>query len=238
MNKIISVAVLALLGTTAAIKLRDSDNLFEDDEDTKETLKSIETAEKAHNYKFNGISKEEEKVLINSKNMLSFDESENFVGMKPKKYEFLELDQQMNYPEARPIGEILMQFEDDVFANTNINDEDDMRDTLDSIAQAERSMGREMNAPKSDEKFYEIHGNKYENLLADNSRVYMNEIEEAEKDKEDIAKLARVEQKKIAVVQKKVEMKKKEETTKEQRAFDAISIHFHDDADAINGEEW
>lgn len=46
------------------------------------------------------------------------------------------------------------------------------------------------------------------------------------------------EQKKVSVVQKKVDQKKKIEKTKGERAFEAIAIHFHDDADSINNEDW
>lgn len=107
MKYIVSLAILALLGSNNAIRVRDFDD--EDDEDTRETLKSIATAERAHNVKFEGLSKEEEKVLINSKSQLNFDSNENFQSIGPKKYNLLALDQQINYPEARPIGQVLMQ---------------------------------------------------------------------------------------------------------------------------------
>lgn len=178
MNKVVSVAILALLGVTSAVKVRFNEDLYDDDEDTRETLKSIATAEKAHNYKFNGISKEEEKVLINSKSQLHFDDSEDFVANHPRKTSmFAGLNADMRYPEARPIGEILMQFEDSVL--TQNNDEDEYNQTLESIAQVETQMGSNMKVPSADEKNYQIHGNKYENILADNGRVYMEEIDEA-----------------------------------------------------------
>jgi hypothetical protein len=43
-----------------------------------------------------------------------------------------------------------------------------------------------MKAPIENEKFYELHGNKYENLMADNSHIYQNDLDEADKEKEDI----------------------------------------------------
>jgi len=128
MNKIISVAVLALIGMTAAIKLKD-DDLFDNDDDTKETLKSIEVAEKAHNFKFNGISKEEEKVLIGSRNNLQFDDTENFIANKPKKANLLGIKNHYSYP--RPIDEMLMQISENVLTGTN--DEDEVHDTMESI---------------------------------------------------------------------------------------------------------
>ena len=113
MNKIISVAILALLGATSAIKLSSSDDLYDDDDDTRETLKSIETAERAHNVKFNGISKEEEKVLIGSKSSLNFDENETFIANKPLRSNYIGISQEVSYPEARPISEVLLQFHED-----------------------------------------------------------------------------------------------------------------------------
>ena len=47
-------------------------------------------------------------------------------------------------------------------------------------------MGKEMKTPAENEKNYELHGNKYENLLQDNNRIYMNDIDEAAKEKEDV----------------------------------------------------
>jgi hypothetical protein len=239
MKYIVSIAILALLGSTNAIRVRDFDD---DDEDTRETLKSIETAEKAHNVKFEGLSKEDEKVLINSKNMLNFDDHENFKSIGPQKQMFLGLQQQINYPEARPIGEVLMQLRDEdqdmSYVAQNVDDQDEISSTLDSIKDVERQTGKEMKAPVADEKFYEIHGNKYENLMADNNRVSIDEIDDAMKDKIDAAAAQKIQQKKLSVVQTKAIQAEKIEKTKQQRAFEAVAIHFSDNADDINNEEW
>jgi len=56
-----------------------------------------------------------------------------------------------------------------------------------------------MKAPIENEKYYEIHGNKYENLLASNDHVYINEIEEAQKDKDEVNKQENKKEKKMAV---------------------------------------
>ena len=40
-----------------------------------------------------------------------------------------------------------------------------------------------MNQVKVDDKFYEIHGNKYENLLSDNDHITMAELDAATNDK-------------------------------------------------------
>jgi hypothetical protein len=142
MNKIV---LLALLGLTTAIRIRD-DSDFNDDDDTRETLKSIATAEKSSGYKFSGLSKDEEKVLINSRNVMKFDEQDNMLTSAPKKVEYLDIGSEVIYPEARPIGEILMQFEEDqedqVLTGFNQNDEEEYASTLASIKESEASMGR------------------------------------------------------------------------------------------------
>jgi len=51
-------AVLALLGYANAVKLRGDDLIDEEAEEIANTQKSIQVAEKAHGYKFNGITKE------------------------------------------------------------------------------------------------------------------------------------------------------------------------------------
>lgn len=102
---------------------------------------------------------------------------------------YLGIQQQINYPEARPIGEVLMQLRDEdqdmSFVAQNTNDEDEISSTLDSIKDVENATGQSMKAPVADEKFYEIHGNKYENLMADNNRISTAEIDDAMQDKAD-----------------------------------------------------
>ena len=97
----------------------------------------------------------------------------------------------MNFPEARPIGEILMQLGDNdsnlvstgddnqVLSGASLNDKDDFDTTAQSLAESERNYGQKMNQVKVDEKFYEMHGNKYENLLSDSSHITMAELEAA-----------------------------------------------------------
>ena len=53
-----SFAVMALINNLSAVEataLRD-DNLFSDDGEAEDTLKSLKTAEKIHQVKFNGLS--------------------------------------------------------------------------------------------------------------------------------------------------------------------------------------
>ena len=66
-----------------------------------------------------------------------------------------------------------MQLNDDgnVLSGTSLNDEDDMQDTLSSLNSAEKSLGSKMATPETDMKFYQINGNKYQNLLAENEKI-------------------------------------------------------------------
>jgi hypothetical protein len=164
----------------------------------------------------------------------------NFVMNQPKKYNYISLTQDVKFPEARPIGEALLQLGDsyDQMLIDTADDQDDVTSTLDSLAQVERASGKQMGAPAVDEKLYESQGNKVENLLSDNNRISLRELDEATMEKEDVVKAVSRQQQALsqAKVQqvKKVEQKK----TQEQRAFDAVAIHFSDDADSIENEEW
>ena len=55
--KVISVAVLALIGYSRAIRLSDDvDDLWSDNGEATETLASLNAAEKIHGAKFEGLS--------------------------------------------------------------------------------------------------------------------------------------------------------------------------------------
>lgn len=79
MKYITTVAVLALLNSAAAIKLRD-DDLFSDDYQAEESLASIEAAEKAHGAKFSGINEEDQKSLIKAKTTMNFGADDEFLS--------------------------------------------------------------------------------------------------------------------------------------------------------------
>ena len=93
-----------------------------------------------------------------------------------------------------------------------------------------------MKAPEENTKFYQVHGNKYENLLSSNDKISMDIIEHGLGDKPDETSMVKKEAvKKNMLTQKK---QQSDEKSKHMRAFDAISIHFNDDADAIDAENW
>ena len=70
---------MALIATASAVRLRDdTDDLWSDDSQAAETLASISSAEKAHNAKFNGISKEDAAELLSQRSQMNF-QGEEFV---------------------------------------------------------------------------------------------------------------------------------------------------------------
>ena len=124
-----------------------------------------------------------------------------------------------------------MQISDNVLEGSSLNDEEDYNTTLNSIQAAEKTIGSNMQAPEVDTKFYQMHGNKYQNLLAENDKIDSSILDQiiGDKPNKELVKTQNVKE------AKKVEQKKTlEEKSKHQKAFDAISIHFSDDADAIN----
>ena len=117
--------------------------------------------------------------------------------------------------------------------------DDDFMTTLESLAQSERNYGKEMPTVKVDDGYYQEHGNHFENLLEESDRITWNEIEQASLEREDVAQIQQVQKAQaLAQEQKQVVQKVEEERTKEQRAFDALAIHFSDDVDAFDNEEW
>ena len=228
-----TLAVMALLATASAIKLRDDDDLWSDDGQATETLASISAAEKAHNAKFNGISKEDQAELLNQRSQMNFQGEEfvkNTARSFPSQPTLLQLED-FHYPEARPIAVVLANIGfDTVYEN---NDEDGVLSTLESIKSAESTMGAKMQVPQVKKEFYEKTGTKVENLMADNGKISMAMIEEGLKDKDEerVKEVKKVEVQKATVVQKQVAQK-----TAEQKAFDEISVHFHNDDD--EGQDW
>ena len=73
MKYAITFAVAALLNNVSGIK---NDDLFTDDGENAETLKSLNQAEKIHNSKFKGLSVEDQRDLISEKSAMKFTNDE------------------------------------------------------------------------------------------------------------------------------------------------------------------
>ena len=72
-----TLAVMALINNVSALSMRDDDDLFNDNADEQETLKSIAQAEKAHGSKLGDVSKEEQAALTTQKTKMTF-QGDNF----------------------------------------------------------------------------------------------------------------------------------------------------------------
>ena len=172
MNKFaLSFAVLALVN---GIRIRD-DDLFNDDSQLAETVASIKAAEKVHGVHYNGITTEDQKNLISQKSEMHFDSADEFIKNDKRTFNkvLLQLDADISYPEARPIGEMLAQIErnsvaDDakILSGASLNDDDDANETLESLKLAENAMGAKMGVPQVRKEFYKNSGSQVENLLA------------------------------------------------------------------------
>lgn len=109
-----TIAIIALLGNVSAINLRDSadvTDLFNDDSQEAETLKSIADAEKAHGRSIPAsIANENVKEILVQRSNVEFKDDE-FVKLNKGQTAdktLLQLDvEEFEYPEARPIGEML-----------------------------------------------------------------------------------------------------------------------------------
>ena len=85
MNKFLSIAVLALLQSSSALRIAD-DDLWSDDAQAEETLASIQSAEKVHNTKLGLINAEDQKELIKTHTKLNFNKDDEFVNYAQKNY--------------------------------------------------------------------------------------------------------------------------------------------------------
>ena len=153
--KLISVAVLALIGQSGAVRLSDDiDDLWSDNGEADETMKSLNAAEKAHGVKFEGLSQAEQGELIKSKNMMKFSDDE-FV--KNDKRTFTEKDKtlimtedHLSYPEPQPIGLLMTKSKDlasgamELGLSGTMDDSQEYEETMESLKSAEFTMGKQM----------------------------------------------------------------------------------------------
>lgn len=151
-----TLAVIALINNTQAIRAFDNDDvsdLFNDDSQETETLKSIAEAEKVSGKKLPAsIADENLKEILVQRSSIEFGNDDEFVKLSKgttADKTLLQLDEQMYFiPEARPIGEVMAMIQNsDTTANLSesrfdkeiggSNDSNDMSETLDSIKSAE-----------------------------------------------------------------------------------------------------
>ena len=112
MKFVASFAVMALINNLSAVQcaaIKD-DDLFTDDGEVSATMSSMKQAERAHNTKFLGLNREGQDEAIKEKASMTFTGDE-FVKNDIRKFEksFVQLE---DFPEPRPIGEMLSMIGD------------------------------------------------------------------------------------------------------------------------------
>jgi hypothetical protein len=161
MNKfVLSFAVLALINNVTAIRIRDSDDdLFTDNASEVETLQSIAQAEKATGAKLTTISAEDQHNLISEKSKMTF-EGDQFMKNEKRTYlndkTNIQLSEESMDFSGQPIGSFAQvrdgyrtaEYDSQVLAGTQLNDEDDARATLESLKSAEVVSGAKMTTPE------------------------------------------------------------------------------------------
>lgn len=167
--------------------------------------------------------------------MMTFNDKDEFVRYDKRNYgnlagtiTLLQTEDDVHYPEPRPIGEMMMMMRDSdeirndrmlsktakqdaqVLTGSQLNDEEDFETTIESMATAEKMHGAEMKIPEvSSNKEFNKSGSKIHNILEDDHRIYTAELDNAMNDQEIIAKReAEAKAKRDAELKKKQAQKK------------------------------
>ena len=201
-----TLAVMALINNASAVSLRDDDDLFTDSADEKETLNSIAQAEKSHGSKLGDVSVEQQQSLVTQKTKMNF-QGDSFVQSERRSFGAADKNMPQNtllmvqdnlYPEPRPIGELLIQiahnqpadYETRVLAGAQLNDDDDTKETLASLHQAEAVSGNKMTVPEYSSENFKKTGTEVEDFLAREHKVSTKELEDALSDRVPVNTLA------------------------------------------------
>ena len=221
----ISLAVLALISNTSAIKVNDI--RWDDDTEEADTLASIKESEKIHGAKFSGISTDDQKDLIQEKTNMTFDNDDEFV----KQYHYssyLQVKGDLDlFPEPRPIGEMLSMINTgaDESLQGGMNDEEDETSTLESIKSAEKLTGGRMNTPEVNKSLFQDEGNKVQNLMETNSRITSDIVENALRDRDNEQKMAEEKERQEKQLN---QVKLEQETRRIQQEEAEMAVHFSD----------
>ena len=245
-----SLAAIALLNNLSAVqcaKLQD-DDLFTDDGDVASTMSSMKAAEKIHQTKFTGLNQEGQSDVIKEKSVMTFKDDE-FVKNDLKKFDktFLQVDQEIKYPEPRPIGEIMAQIGDfdeittsnmmshsasqdsAILGGSQLNDDEDMETTLESMRSAEKMTGTKLKEIDVSKQNQANTGHSVHDFLADDHRVYTSELDNALVDKDVVNAKAKASEQARQAKQNLVQQEQKQSQRRERAAQAEMAIHFMDD---------
>ena len=246
-----SLAALALVNNLSAVQcafLQD-DDLFTDDGDVASTMSSMKSAEKIHNAKFSGLNQSGQSDAIHEKSAMTFKDDE-FVKNDLKKFDkvsFLQLEDSRAYPEPRPIGEMMAQMGDceeikasnmmsrtaeqdtAILGGSNLNDDEDIATTLESMKTAEKMTGTKLKEVESNRQNLANTGHFTHDFLADDHRVYTAELDNAQVDKEAVEAKAKAAEQARKAKQSLVQQEQQKGERREKAAQAEMAIHFMDD---------
>ena len=130
-------------------------------------------------------------------------------------------------PVGVPIGQLMSQRfgSDKILTGTALDDEEDTSNTLKSLEEAEKQYGKKMNQPSVSKEFYRKTGSKFENMMAGDSRISSQMLEEGSKT-ESIDLLAQKKKKEEEIAKKKAA---DDAAKAKAKAEQALAVHFHDE---------
>ena len=230
MKTIPAVAMLLMASQAILIKENVADSLWDDEDDERETLASIQSAEKEHNHKIKEkITNADMRDTVQEKTVMKFKDDEFvkndlvYPSLAERNKSFLQLGDDL----GRPIGEVLL----DIGHPADTDNYDEEADTLESLKSAERVSGEKMQQASYLEKVMSNgSGNVAQDFLADDDRIYTKYLSDAftDKDAEEKMNKARLEKEKA-----KQAAKKKTEKKEVKKAEDFLAMHFNQDDDLV-----
>lgn len=191
MKYTLSLAVLALINNASALRLRDDDvgDLWSDESQEADTLNSIKAAEKAHGKSLDAsIASDNMQQILSQKSSVKFDNNDDFIKLDKRTFDNanVQINSELRfseYPEARPIGEIMAQIGGEWLGGSD--DQDDVFQTLASVKSAEIQHGKSYALPEMSSEIYNKTGNKVENILAEDRRITHQMLAAADADDDD-----------------------------------------------------
>merc|ERR1719223_2542147 len=236
MKTISAVAMLLMASQAIVIRSDDDPSLFDDEDDARDTLSSIQSAEKEHNHKMQDkFSNQSMRDTVQEKTVMKFSGDDEFQAtkqvypsMKDQK-SFVQIDDDLFV--GRPINEILMSTSH-AGDTDDLDDQADEAETLESLASAERVSGAKLGTPAYQSKVMSNgSANKAADFLADDERVYTKYLSDAFTDKEAEMKMAK--QRTDAEDAKRAAEKKKEVHVEKKAEMDFMAMHFNQDDDFV-----
>jgi hypothetical protein len=209
------------------------DDLFDDEDDQRETLASIQAAEKEHGHKIKeAFNNESMRDTVQEKTVLKFKDDEFvkndmiYPSMEEKATKsFLQIDDDVFA--GRPISEVLVELNHPADSGDFDDEEQEEAETLESLKSAERVSGVKMNgASYSEKNLSDGAGNMAQDFLADDNRIYTKYLSDAFTDKEAEDKMAKKRLDAEKAHQDELVKEKASKKVEVKKAEDFLAMHF------------